>query len=87
MFPKLSVALTTNIYVVFWETSSGTPDITPLELNDSPGDNAPLRIAYEIDTAGDCGIATNVIETDSVDGKDPKVPAGVVQVGWAILSL
>lgn len=67
MFCKLSVALTTNAYVVFADTLFGVPYINPLTVMINPVGRLPLMIAYVNDTAGRTAEADNCIGTISVN--------------------
>ena len=84
----MSVALTTNVEVVFSGTLFGVPYISPSSVMSNPAGRLPLRMVYVMETAGRTAEADNCIGTINVDdGYVPKLPAGVFQLGCAMLIL
>jgi hypothetical protein len=59
MFPRLSVALITNVLKVSIATESGIPEIVPNSSITRKSGNEPLISEYEILVAGRTGVAIN----------------------------
>jgi hypothetical protein len=59
IFPRLSVALTTNVYGVLSKTGSVLPNITPEVVSEVPVGSTPLISSYVTEMAGDTGVADN----------------------------
>jgi hypothetical protein len=82
---KLSVALTVKVLVVSVVTNVGVPLSNPLVVIVIPGGNVPLNNIYVIVVEGDTGDADNCAAIIKVAGYVPIEPAGVFQIGCAIL--
>jgi hypothetical protein len=85
MLDKLSVALIVKVVVVSVVTKVGVPLINPLDVIVVSEGNVPLSNIYVIVVAGDTGDADNWVDIIIVAGYVPIEPAGVFQIGCAIL--
>jgi len=85
MLDKLSVALIVKVVVVSVVTKVGVPLISPLDVIVVPEGNIPLNNVYVIVVAGDTGDADNCVAIIKVAGYVPIEPAGVFQIGCAML--
>jgi hypothetical protein len=66
-------------------TNVGVPFINPLDVIVVPNGNVPLNNVYIIVVEGDTGDADNCVAINKVAGYVPIEPAGVFQIGCAIL--
>ena len=65
---KLSVARIAKLVEVSWVTKSGLPEMTPLDVIDSPGDKYPLSKVYVILVAGAIADALKVMVSGNPAG-------------------
>ena len=88
ILPKLSVARIVNVVVTVCVTSTGIPlSIPVVEFNIILAGNDPANNVYVTEVAGVTGDADNGNVIITPYGNVPIVPAGVLQIGCAILTL
>jgi len=85
MLDKLSVTLIVKVLVISAVTNVGVPLINPVDVIVVPGGNVPLSNVYVIVVEGDTGDADNCAAIIKVAGYVPIEPAGVFQIGCAML--